>query len=165
MAHGVREMLVTDPAPPAVERMVGFGARAVDLATLLGEADIIVATSGRPGLIPPSQVRKGQVVLALSNPEPEIDPEAAVAAGAAYASDGRSINNALAFPGLFAGAFAARSRAITQEMLLEAATTLAGLAEPGQLVPSPLNKEIHKAVTSAVAARAREIGLENTARP
>ena len=165
MGYGVRDMLVTDPAPPALERMVGFGARAVDLPTLLGEADLIIATSGRPGLIAPSQIRKGQVVLSLSNPEPEIDPEVAVAAGAAYASDGRSINNALAFPGLFAGAFAARSRAITQEMLLEAATTLAGLAEAGELVPSPLNKDVHKAVTSAVAARAREMGLENTARP
>jgi len=165
ISYGVREVLVTDPSPVALERMVGFGARAVDLPTLLGEADVVIATSGRPGLIQASQIKKGQVVLALSNPDPEIDPDTAVAAGAAYASDGRSINNALAFPGLFAGAFRARSRAITPEMLIEAATTLAGLAEPGELVPSPLMKQVHAEVASAVAARAREIGLEGTARP
>src|SRR5687767_2045600 len=69
MAYGVRDVLVTDLAPPAVERMVGFGAHAVDLNALLAEADIVIATSGRPGLIPASMVRNGQVILALSNPE------------------------------------------------------------------------------------------------
>jgi malate dehydrogenase (oxaloacetate-decarboxylating) len=165
MAYGVKDVLVTDPAPAAVERMVGFGARALDLAGLMEQADIVIATSGRPGLIPPASIRPGQVILALSNPDPEIDPPAATAAGAAYAADGRSINNALAFPGLFAGAFVARSRSIEAPMLIEAAVVIADHAEKGELVPSPLGRAVHAAVTAAVAARARALGLENTARP
>ena len=64
-----------------------------------GEADIVVATTGRPGLIGPEMVREGQVVLALTNPEPEIEPQAALRAGAAFAADGASVNNVLALPG------------------------------------------------------------------
>jgi malate dehydrogenase (oxaloacetate-decarboxylating) len=51
------------------------------------------------------------VIFALSNPDPEIDPDVAIAAGAAYAGDGRSINNALAFPGIFKGALDVRASA------------------------------------------------------
>jgi malate dehydrogenase (oxaloacetate-decarboxylating) len=165
MAYGVRDVLVSDLSAAAVERMVGFGARAVDLATLMREADIVIATTGRPGLVSPDSIRKGQVVLSLSNPEPEIEPRVAIAAGAAFASDGRSINNALAFPGLFRGAFMARSRSIEPEMLLAAATTIAARAEAGEIVPSPLSMSVHAAVAEAVAAKARELGLANTAAP
>ena len=165
MAYGVRDVLVTDLSVPAVERMVGFGARAVDLATLMREADIVISTTGRPGLVSPDSIRKGQVILSLSNPEPEIDPRAALAAGAAFASDGRSINNALAFPGLFRGAFLARSRSLEPAMFLAAATTIASMAEEGEIVPSPLAMNVHTAVAEAVAAKARELGLENTAVP
>ena len=70
----------------------------------MASADIVLATTGRPGLIEPSMVRHGQVVLALSNPDPEILPEVAEAAGAAFAADGRSVNNVLGYPGIFRGA-------------------------------------------------------------
>jgi malate dehydrogenase (oxaloacetate-decarboxylating) len=109
-------------------------------------------------------VRKGRVIFALSNPEPEIEPDDARAAGAAFAGDGRSINNALAFPGLMKGALAVRSRAITEKMLVSAAEVIASLAEPGEVVPSPLNPKVHEAVCEATASRARELGLEGTAR-
>lgn len=165
MAYGVRDVLVTDVSPEAMARMVGFGARAVDLPTLLREADILVATTGRPGLIDATMIRPGQVVLSLSNPEPEIEPVAALTAGAAFASDGRSVNNALAFPGLFRGAFAARSRSIEPAMLLEAAVTIAAHAEPGEIAPSPLSRAVHDAVAAAVERKARELGLADTARP
>jgi len=62
---------------------------------------LLLLTTGCPKLIEPSMVRQGQVILALSNPEPEIEPEDALKAGALYAADGKAINNALAFPGLF----------------------------------------------------------------
>lgn len=65
---------------------------------VLREADVVIATTGRPGLIEPSMIRKGQVILALSNPYPEISPEAAEEAGAAFAGDGRSVNNVLGSP-------------------------------------------------------------------
>jgi malate dehydrogenase (oxaloacetate-decarboxylating) len=165
MAYGVRDVLVTDLSAAAVERMVGFGATAVDLATLLRECDIVISTTGRPGLVAAESIRRGQVILSLSNPEPEIEPRAALAAGAAFASDGRSINNALAFPGLFRGAFLARSRSIEPEMFLAAARAIAEEAEEGEIVPSPLAMNVHQAVAEAVASKARELGLANTAAP
>ena len=57
-------------------------------------------------------VKKGQVILALTNPNPEISVDDARAAGAAFAADGRGVNNALAFPGVFRGALDARARKI-----------------------------------------------------
>ena len=102
------------------------------------------------------------MIFALSNPDPEISPDEAVRAGAAYAGDGRSINNALAFPGIFKGALEVRAKAITHAMKLAAAEAIASLAEPGELVPNPLDTRVHEAVRKAVAQKAREEGLENT---
>jgi malate dehydrogenase (oxaloacetate-decarboxylating) len=164
IAFGATDVLVYDRSPEAMAWLEKQGARPVDLATLMGEADIVIAATGRPGLITPAMVRKGQVLFPLSNPDPEIDPISAVAAGAAFASDGRSINNALAFPGLFKGALAVRSRAITHEMMVAAAQTIAAHAEPDEVVPSPLNLDVHRAVAEAVAEAARSAGLAGTAK-
>ena len=65
------------------------------------EADVVVATTGKPNLIEPDHVREDQIILALSNPEPEIDPIAAIEAGAAFAADGSAVNNVLGYPGIF----------------------------------------------------------------
>lgn len=164
LAFGAREVLVTDVSPAAVAALVASGARGVDLATLLRESDIVIATTGRPGLIHPDMVRKGQVIFALSNPDGEIAPEVALAAGAAFASDGRSVNNALAYPGIFKGALQVRSRAIVPEMLVAAALAISARAEGSDVVPSPLDLRVHDAVCAAVAAKATELGLAGTAR-
>jgi malate dehydrogenase (oxaloacetate-decarboxylating) len=163
--YGAGEVLVADTSPAAVAALEAEGARGVDFATLMREADIVVATTGRKGLIAPSMIRKGQVVFALSNPDPEIEPTVAVAAGAAFAADGRTINNALAFPGLFKGALEVRSRAITPSMRVAAAEAIARLAEPGEVVPSALDLAVHEAVREATVREARALGLEGTARP
>jgi malate dehydrogenase (oxaloacetate-decarboxylating) len=164
MAYGVGDVLVSDRSDEAMRWVAGFGARPVDQATLMREADIVIAATGRPGLIDPKTVRAGQVLFPLSNPDPEIDPHDAIRAGAAFASDGRSINNALAFPGLFRGALDVKSRAITQAMMIAAARTIAELAEPGEVVPSPLVLSVHQEVRRAVAAEATASGLADTAR-
>ena len=164
LAYGAREVLVSDLSPEACARMAGFGASVTDMATVMRESDIVVATTGRPGLIRPEMVRRGQVIFALSNPDAEIDPDVAVAAGAAYAGDGRSINNALAFPGIFRGALDVRAREITPAMRLAAAEAIAAHAEPGELVPNPLDLRVHAAVRKAVSDTARAQGLANTAR-
>jgi malate dehydrogenase (oxaloacetate-decarboxylating) len=161
---GVQSTLVTDPNPVAVDEAVAWGAKRATLADIMRECDIVIATTGRPGLITPAMVRKGQILFALSNPDPEIQPDDAIAAGAAYAGDGRSVNNALAYPGIFKGALQVRSRAITPEMLLAAVGAIASVVEPGELVPSPLDPRVHAAVTEAVAAAATAAGLANTAR-
>ena len=63
------------------------------------EADVVVATSGVPGLIKPEMVRTGQVILALTNPVPEIEPDVALAAGAAFAADGTQRQQRARLPG------------------------------------------------------------------
>jgi len=106
------------------------------------------------GLIRPEWVRKGQVILALSNPDAEIEPLVARAQGAAFAADGKGINNVLAFPGLFKGVLEARATRFTDAMLLEAAHAIASLARGDELVPDPLDRELHAKVTAAVRAAA-----------
>ncbi|MRG95841.1 NAD-dependent malic enzyme [Polyangium spumosum] len=164
MAHGARDVLVTDRSEEAMNWLKGLGAHPVDLPTLMREADIVIAATGKPGLIDPKWIRPGQVIFPLSNPDPEIEPTDAMAAGAAFCSDGRSINNALAFPGLFRGALAVESRAITPEMRIAAARAIASCAEQGEVVPSPLLPHVHEAVCEAVVEAARAQGLEGTAR-
>src|SRR5262249_51031575 len=115
---------------------------------------IVIATTGVRGLIKPAWVRKGQVILALSNPDPEIEPLTAREQGAAFAADGKGINNVLAFPGLFKGALEARARCFSDAMLMAAAEAIADVACGDELVPDPLDKELHAKVTAAVRAAA-----------
>jgi malate dehydrogenase (oxaloacetate-decarboxylating) len=119
-------------------------------------ADIVLATTGVKGLIRPEWVRPGQVILALSNPDPEIDPLVAREHGAAFAADGKGINNVLAFPGLFKGALAARVTQFSDRMLMAAADAIAQLARSDELVPDPLDKSVHERVATAVRAAAAE---------
>jgi malate dehydrogenase (oxaloacetate-decarboxylating) len=164
LAYGIGTVLVYDLSPEASAPLQTLGARATDLPTLMRDSDIVVATTGVPGLIPSSMIRPGQVIFALTNPVPEIDPDKALGAGAAFAADGQSINNALAFPGIFKGALLVQSRAIVPEMMISAAETIARLADGSDVVPSVLNLAVHRAVAKAVAARATELGLAWTAR-
>ena len=149
-AHGVRHVLGTDLNAQAVARLQAMGGEGVTLEALMQRADIVIATTGVKGLIRPQWVRKGQVILALSNPDPEIEPLVARAQGAAFAADGKGINNVLAFPGLFRGVLDARARRFTDAMLMAAANAIAGLAQGDELVPDPLDKQVHEKVAAAV---------------
>ena len=111
------------------------------------------------GLIKPEMVRKGQVILALSNPNPEITPEDAMTAGAAFAADGKSVNNALGFPGIFRGALNVRATKINNKMKIAAAKAIANCAEEGELVPSILHPDVHGRVAEAVERAALESGI------
>jgi malate dehydrogenase (oxaloacetate-decarboxylating) len=153
-AYGVRQVLGTDRSAAAVARLVASGGEGVSLEALMQRADIVVATTGVKGLIKPQWVRKGQMILALSNPDPEIEPLVAREQGAAFAADGKGINNVLAFPGLFKGALEARARSFSDAMLMAAANAIADLAQGDELVPDPLDKEVHAKVTAAVRAAA-----------
>ncbi len=114
------------------------------------DCDIVIATTGAKGLIKPEWVRKGQVILALSNPDPEIEPIVALERGAAFAADGKGINNVLGFPGLFKGALEARATEFTDAMLMAAAHRIADLAPGTDLVPDALDPRVHAEVTAAV---------------
>jgi malate dehydrogenase (oxaloacetate-decarboxylating) len=153
-AYGVGAILGTDRNPAAVARLATLGGEGCTLESLMKRADIVIATTGVRGLISPQSVRPGQVILALSNPDPEIEPLAAQERGAALAADGKGINNLLAYPGLFKGALEARARQFSDPMLMAAADAIAALAEGDDLVPDPLEKRLHEAVAEAVRAAA-----------
>lgn len=148
-----------DLNPAALTRLKNNGGKASNLVEIMANCDIVVATTGARGLIKPGMVRKGQVILALSNPNPEIEPELALAHGALFAADGKSVNNVLGFPGIFRGAVDANVSHISDEMLLAAAQTISEMTPPGDLVPNPLDKAVHQAVARAVAQKAIEQGL------
>jgi len=148
-----------DIAPDALDRLKSAGGRPSDLKAVMADCDVVIATTGVPGLIKPEMVRKGQIILALSNPNPEIEPEIALKAGAAFAADGKSVNNVLGFPGIFRGAVDADVPRITREMLAAATDAIAAYAQPGEIVPNPLDKNLHKSVARAVARTALEQGL------
>jgi malate dehydrogenase (oxaloacetate-decarboxylating) len=148
-----------DLSQDALERFEKSGGRKSNLKEIMAECDIVIATTGAPNLIKPEMIRKGQIILALSNPNPEIDPEAALERGAAFAADGKSVNNVLGFPGIFRGAVDSYAPRITHEMLVAAAETIAKMAPAGELVPSPLDKKVHLAVARAVAETAIRQGI------
>ncbi len=149
-AHGVKQLLGNDLRTEAMGRFAQLHGQRESLDRILARADVLICSTGVPRLIPPERVRRGQIVFALSTPDPEIDPAAALGAGAAIAADGRSINNVLCFPGLFAGALRARARGFNDPMLVAAATALAAAAGPGQLLPDPLDLSVHERVSQAV---------------
>ncbi|NMC64871.1 MAG: NAD-dependent malic enzyme [Acidobacteria bacterium] len=148
-----------DINPGASQRLKEAGGLASDLNDIMARSQVIVATTGVPGLIKKEMVRKGQIILALSNPNPEIEPEQALEAGAIFAADGKTINNVLGFPGIFRGAVDANVPRITREMLIAAAGAIADYAPAGEIVPDPLDKGLHRCVARAVAKVALEQGL------
>jgi malate dehydrogenase (oxaloacetate-decarboxylating) len=153
--RGVGRLLGADRRPDALAMFEDLGGTAASLDQVMAESDIVIATSGVRGLIAPDLVRHGQLILALSNPDPEIEPAVALAAGARYAVDGKAVNNVLGFPGLFRGALDAGVAAFSLEMLDAAAERLSQLADGDRLVPSPLDRDVHAAVAAAVATAAR----------
>jgi len=141
------------------------------LAEKLVGADVFIGTSA-PGIVTGemvSRMNKDAIIFACANPTPEIFPEVAKAAGARVVSTGRSdypnqINNVLAFPGVFRGAFDVRASDINEEMKLAAAMALADLISEEErnenyIIPAALDPRVAKAVATAVAEAARCTGV------
>ncbi len=150
-AYGVTRLLGADRDPAAIERIRPLGGEGASLESIMQRADIVLATTGVKNLIRPEWVRPGQIILALSNPDPEIEPVLARERGAAFAAaDGKGINNVPAFPGLFKGALNAGAMRFTDAMLMAAAQAIADLAQGEELVPDPLDKAVHEHVATAV---------------
>jgi malate dehydrogenase (oxaloacetate-decarboxylating) len=155
---GAKRVFATDPNPLSHERARAKGIDIVDMETLMREADVVVATTGVPGLIKPETVREGQVILALTNPYPEIEPDDAIKAGAAFAADGKSVNNVLGYPGIFRGALLSGAKQINPKMKIAAAEVIAELAAESELVPDALDPNVHHRVADAVRDAAVETG-------
>ncbi len=118
--------------------------------TMVGK-NLFVGVS-RPHLVSPEMVRqmaKDPIVFALANPVSEISVTDALGAGAAVAVDGRGMNNALAYPGIFRGALDARATRITPKMKEAAAQALADAAGD-DLLPDMLDRTVHERVAEAV---------------
>ena len=141
------------------------------LAEKLVGADVFIGTSA-PGLVTTEMVKtmnRDAILFACANPTPEIFPEDAKAGGAKIISTGRSdypnqINNVLAFPGIFRGAFDVRASRINEEMKLAAALALAALVPEEELsaeniMPKPFDPRVGPAVAKAVAEAARKTGV------
>jgi malate dehydrogenase (oxaloacetate-decarboxylating) len=156
---GAKQVLGSDPNPASHERARAKGIEIAEMETLLREADVVVATTGVAGLIKPEMVREGQVIMALTNPYPEIEPEDALAAGAAFAADGKSVNNVLGYPGIFRGALLSGAKQINPEMKLAAADVIAELASEAELVPDALDPNVHERVADAVRDAAIKSGV------
>ncbi len=145
--------------------------RSGGLAEAVVGADIFIGVSG-PGILSSdmvSSMAQNPIVFALANPDPEILPAAALAAGARVVATGRSdypnqVNNSLAFPGLFRGALDVRARLVNEPMKFAAAERLAALVsdrelQEGQIIPLSMNYEVAPAVAAAVAQAAMETGV------
>lgn len=158
-AYGVEEVYGADINDQMVTRFEAQGGLPTDLLGVMERSKIVIATTGVPGLIKPETVQPKQVILALSNPDPEIDPDEAVEAGALFAMDGKSVNNAMAFPGLFKGALSARAKRINAPMKIAAAKAIATFAADGDLVPNILDRRVHEAVADAVERAALKTGV------
>ena len=127
------------------------------LAEVLAGAEAFVGVSA-PGIVTKQMVAsmsEPRIVFAMANPLPEIMPAEAMEAGASVAMDGRTVNNALAFPGIIRGALDAGATSITDSMKLAAAKAIAQSAPEGMLLPSVLDRQAHAAVADAVAQAGR----------
>lgn len=125
------------------------------------KAEVVIGVSG-PDIIKEKHIKsmdEKAIVFALANPVPEIMPEKAKKAGAFIVATGRSdfpnqINNSLGFPGIFRGALDHGIKKITSEMKIKAAKKLASLITnptPDKIIASVFNKQVVKAVASAIS--------------
>ncbi|HEY5421585.1 MAG TPA: NADP-dependent malic enzyme [Marmoricola sp.] len=142
--------------------------RSGTLADVLSGADVLIGVSG--GVIDEALVATmaaDAIIFGLANPTPEVLPDVA-RRHARVVATGRSdfpnqINNVLAFPGIFRGAFDARARSITESMKLAAADALADLVGDDLteelVIPSPFDERVGPAVAAAVAEAARRDGV------
>ena len=151
--------LGTARSEASIQRHVTASGIASNFDEIMKTADIVIATSGVSDLIKPEMVHKGQIIFALTNPYPEIEPEMALKAGAFIAVDGKEINNVLGFPGLWRGTFDAQASKFTYEMYRAAALALAKAAPEGKLVPDVFAPGVFLKVTHAVAKAAMDSGV------
>ena len=165
-----RPDLADDPALAELADMTRPELTEGGLAAALKGADVFIGVSA-PGLVTPGMVKTmadKPILFPMANPVPEIMPDLAREAGAAVVGTGRSdfpnqINNVLAFPGVFRGAFDVRASDINEEMKLAAARALAELVpadelSPDYIIPAAFDERVVPAVAKAVAEAARRTG-------
>ena len=160
-----------NPVKDEMSKVTNLEHKVGSLADMLRGADVFIGVSA-PGAVTVDMVKtmaKDAIIFACANPTPEIFPDDAKAGGAKVIATGRSdypnqINNVLAFPGVFRGAFDVRAKDINDEMKIAAAEALAGLItdeelSPDYIIPKAFDKRVGPAVAKAVAEAAKKTGV------
>ena len=184
MSMGLKNVIMTDrkgaiyegreglnPIKEEMAKITNFKHEKGTLAEVVQGADVFIGVSA-PKMVTTEMVKtmnQDAIIFACANPTPEIFPDEAKAGGAKVVSTGRSdfpnqINNVLAFPGIFRGAFDVRASDINDEMKLAAAKALADLISEEELsedyiIPKAFDPRVGKAVAAAVAEAARKTGV------
>ena len=160
-----------NPVKDEMSKVTNLDKKAGSLADMLVGADVFIGVSA-PGAVTTEMVKtmnKDAIIFACANTTPEIFPDDAKAGGAKVISTGRSdfpnqINNVLAFPGVFRGAFDVRASDINDEMKIAASEALANLItdeelSPEYIIPKAFDKRVGPAVAKAVAEAAKRTGV------
>ena len=160
-----------NPVKEEMSKLTNLQKKQGSLADMLVGADVFIGVSA-PGAVTTEMVKtmnKDAIIFACANPTPEIFPDDAKAGGAKVISTGRSdfpnqINNVLAFPGVFRGAFDVRASDINDEMKIAASEALANLItdeelSPEYIIPKAFDKRVGPAVAKAVAEAAKRTGV------
>lgn len=160
-----------NPVKEEMSKLTNLQEKQGSLAEMLVGADVFIGVSA-PGAVTTEMVKtmnKDAIIFACANPTPEIFPDDAKAGGAKVISTGRSdfpnqINNVLAFPGIFRGAFDVRASDINDEMKIAASKALADLItdeelSPEYIIPKAFDKRVGPAVAKAVAEAAKATGV------
>lgn len=141
------------------------------LEDVLKDADVFIGVSVEGALTSEmvKSMNSDPIIFAMANPNPEIMPEDAFAAGAKVVGTGRSdfpnqVNNVLAFPGIFRGALDVRATHINEQMKIAAVEAIASLVSDEELradyvIPAPFDARVAPAVAAGVAKAAMETGV------
>lgn len=184
-SYGVRDIIMCDTKGAIYEgRLTGMNDTKEQVAkvtnrnkisgpleTVIQNADVFIGVSAAGALTKEmvSSMNRDAIIFAMANPDPEIMPEDAKAAGAKVVGTGRSdfpnqVNNVLAFPGIFRGALDVRATHINEKMKVAAVQAIAGLIQEHELnedyvIPAPFDERVAPAVAAAVAKAAMETGV------
>lgn len=183
--YGVRDMIMCDtkgaifegrsigmnPVKNEVAKYTNKNRVEGSLAEVIQDADVFIGVSAE-GALTEEMVRsmnKDAIIFAMANPNPEIMPDMAKAAGAAVVGTGRSdfpnqVNNVLAFPGIFRGALDVHATQINEEMKVAAVQAIAELVSEEELnanyiIPAPFDARVAPQVAAYVAKSAMETGV------
>ncbi len=161
-AYGIKDRIGYDIRQEAKDVMEQEHIRvAGSISELMEESDIVIGTSRKAGIIKFGMVKKEQILLLLSKPEPEIEPGVAIKAGAKYATDGKILSPVLVVPGLVKGCLSAHASRITLNMMIAAAEKLSEMAPDGKILPEVFQENIHQQIAEVVRQVAIEDGVAN----
>ncbi|HEG7359264.1 NAD-dependent malic enzyme [Staphylococcus aureus] len=184
-AYGVRNMVMCDsrgaifegrsygmnPTKDVVAKWTNKDKIEGSLEEVVKDADVFIGVSVANALSQDmvKSMADNPIIFAMANPNPEIIPDDAKAAGARVVGTGRSdypnqINNVLAFPGIFRGALEVEATHINEEMKKAAVEAIADLIDSSELnedycTPGPFDKRVAPSVARNVAKAAMESGV------